>query len=125
MFVQVLTWLTLILIIFFFQKEDSEKEWAFKHAIRINTYSEHHPVPVPLNLVSNLVQVVFLLKKEEDKNRTEDDVNPTEEDEKRAEDDENVTEDDDENVSKMEVTPPRYYSRKHLLQSLDSLFLVL
>ncbi|KAL9958376.1 hypothetical protein ACROYT_G035382 [Oculina patagonica] len=87
--------------------EDSEKEWAFKHAIRINTYSEHHPVPVPFNLVSNLAQVVFLLmKKEEDKKRTERDENRTEEDGNRAEDDENAN--DQELDAIVDFLQPRY-----------------
>ncbi|KAL9984405.1 hypothetical protein ACROYT_G006693 [Oculina patagonica] len=33
-------------------QENSLKEWSFKKAITIKTYSSYHPVPVPFNLVS-------------------------------------------------------------------------
>ncbi|CAH3186206.1 unnamed protein product, partial [Porites lobata] len=29
------------------------KEWSFKKAITIQTYRAYHPIPVPLNLISN------------------------------------------------------------------------
>ena len=35
------------------------KEWSFKKAITIQTYSTYHPIPVPLNLISQF----FLLTK--------------------------------------------------------------
>ncbi|KAL9984282.1 hypothetical protein ACROYT_G006557 [Oculina patagonica] len=36
-------------------EENSLKEWSFKKAIRIQTYSTYDPIPVPFNLISNLV----------------------------------------------------------------------
>lgn len=36
-------------------KENSLKEWSFKKAIRVQTYSTYDPIPVPFNLISNLV----------------------------------------------------------------------
>ena len=102
----------------FFQKDNSEKEWAFKHAIRIKTYSTHHPVPVPMNLVSNLVQLPFLLKR---KCNGEGNGKGNGKKEKEKE-----TEKNEEDVSKNEgILPPRYYARKYyLVQFLTSPFLV-
>ena len=31
------------------------EEWSFKKAIRIQTYSSYHPIPVPFNIISNLI----------------------------------------------------------------------
>ena len=39
-------------MIFFFE-DNSLKEWSFKKAITIQTYSTYHPIPVPLNLLSH------------------------------------------------------------------------
>ncbi|KAJ7379004.1 hypothetical protein OS493_018798 [Desmophyllum pertusum] len=36
-------------------EENSWKEWSFKKAIRIQTYSTYDPIPVPFNLISNLL----------------------------------------------------------------------
>ncbi|XP_078372507.1 uncharacterized protein LOC144656151 isoform X5 [Oculina patagonica] len=35
-------------------EDNALKEWSFKKAITIQTYSTYHPIPVPLNLISNL-----------------------------------------------------------------------
>ncbi|CAH3032231.1 unnamed protein product, partial [Porites lobata] len=35
-------------------EENSLKEWSFKKAITIETYSTYHPIPVPFNLISHL-----------------------------------------------------------------------
>ena len=40
-----------MLLIFF--EDNSLKEWSFKKAITIQTYSTYHPIPVPLNLLSH------------------------------------------------------------------------
>ena len=44
-------------------KDNSLKEWSFKKAITIQTYTSLNPIPVPLNLVSSLVMGVFWLCK--------------------------------------------------------------
>lgn len=36
-------------------QNNSLKEWSFKRAVTIRTYRDNHPIPVPLNLVSQLV----------------------------------------------------------------------
>ncbi|KAJ7393952.1 hypothetical protein OS493_003621 [Desmophyllum pertusum] len=36
-------------------------EWSFKKAITIQTYSTYHPIPVPLNLISNLCVSLYRL----------------------------------------------------------------
>ncbi|XP_078356168.1 uncharacterized protein LOC144640972 isoform X2 [Oculina patagonica] len=38
-------------------------EWSFKKAITIQTYSTYHPIPVPLNLISNLCIGLYRLCK--------------------------------------------------------------
>ncbi|XP_078372504.1 uncharacterized protein LOC144656151 isoform X2 [Oculina patagonica] len=35
-------------------EDNALKEWSYKKAITIQTYSTYHPIPVPLNLISNL-----------------------------------------------------------------------
>ena len=45
--------------LFRFVEDNSLKEWSFKKAITIQTYSTYHPIPVPLNLISQF----FLLTK--------------------------------------------------------------
>lgn len=44
-------------------EDNSLKEWSFKKAITIQTYTSLNPIPVPLNLVSSLVMGVFWLCK--------------------------------------------------------------
>ncbi|KAM7425476.1 hypothetical protein ABFA07_023105 [Porites harrisoni] len=45
-------------------EENSLKEWSFKKAITVQTYTYLHPVPVPLNIISCIVMgVVCLCKK--------------------------------------------------------------
>ena len=41
-------------LFFVFVEENSLKEWSFKKAITIETYSTYHPIPVPFNLISHL-----------------------------------------------------------------------
>lgn len=41
-------------------QKNSLKEWSFKRAVTIRTYRDYHPIPVPLNLVS---QPVLALRK--------------------------------------------------------------
>ena len=49
---------------FFIFQENSLKEWSFKKAITVQTYTYLHPVPVPLNIISSIVMgVVCLCKK--------------------------------------------------------------
>lgn len=52
-------WLRMWLLSSFPQK-NSLKEWSFKRAVTIRTYRDYHPIPVPLNLVS---QPVLALRK--------------------------------------------------------------
>ena len=47
--------------LFFFQ-DNALKEWSFKKAITIQTYSSYHPIPVPLNLVSHLILFIRCLR---------------------------------------------------------------
>jgi len=42
-------------------EDNSLKEWSFKKAITIQTCSSLHPIPVPFNLVSNIVMAVAWL----------------------------------------------------------------
>lgn len=39
-------------------KDNSLKEWSFKKAIRIQTYSTYDPIPVPFNLISSLLSAL-------------------------------------------------------------------
>ena len=39
----------------FILKDNSLKEWSFRKAMRIQTYSSYDPIPVPFNLVSSLL----------------------------------------------------------------------
>ena len=50
-------WLRMWLLSLFPQK-NSLKEWSFKRAVTIRTYRDYHPIPVPLNLVSQPVQAL-------------------------------------------------------------------
>ena len=50
--------------VFIIFQENSLKEWSFKKAITVQTYTYLHPVPVPLNIISCIVMgVVCLCKK--------------------------------------------------------------
>ena len=50
--------------VFVIFQENSLKEWSFKKAITVQTYTYLHPVPVPLNIISSIVMgVVCLWKK--------------------------------------------------------------
>ena len=50
--------------VFIILQENSLKEWSFKKAITVQTYTYLHPVPVPLNIISCIVMgVVCLCKK--------------------------------------------------------------
>ena len=50
--------------VFIIFQENSLKEWSFKKAITVQTYTYLHPVPVPLNIISSIVMgVVCLCKK--------------------------------------------------------------
>ena len=44
-----------------FIQDNSLREWSFKKAITIRSYSSYHPVPVPFNLVSILAMAVWRL----------------------------------------------------------------
>ena len=50
------------------------KEWSFKKAIRIQTYSSYHPIPVPFNIISNLILGLLWLWRVCSRGRT---VSPT------------------------------------------------
>ena len=49
---QYFEWIIMVVILCSFE-DNSLKEWSFKKAITIQTYSTYHPIPVPLNLMSN------------------------------------------------------------------------
>lgn len=38
-----------------FSQKNSLREWSFKKAVTIRTYMDYHPIPVPLNLLSQPV----------------------------------------------------------------------
>ena len=40
---------------FSFCQKNSLREWSFKKAVTIRTYRDYHPIPVPLNLLSQPV----------------------------------------------------------------------
>ncbi|KAJ7393957.1 hypothetical protein OS493_003626 [Desmophyllum pertusum] len=42
-------------------EDNAMMEWSFKKAITIQTYSTYHPIPVPLNLISNLCVSLYRL----------------------------------------------------------------
>ena len=49
--------------VFIILQENSLKEWSFKKAITVQTYTYLHPVPVPLNIISCIVMGVVCLGK--------------------------------------------------------------
>ena len=55
---------------FNFYKENALREWSFKRAITIQTYSGYDPIPVPLNVIYRIYRLLRLctekFKKEED-----------------------------------------------------------
>ena len=53
-------------------------EWSFKKAITIQTYSTYHPIPVPLNLVSNLCIGLYRLWKKCRGQKDDNDCNDAE-----------------------------------------------
>lgn len=36
-------------------QDNSQKEWAFQKAVTIQTFSSHHPIPVPFNIISMIL----------------------------------------------------------------------
>ena len=46
---------------FLYYQDNSLQEWSFKRAITVRTYSTYHPIPVPFNLLSVPLMVLWNL----------------------------------------------------------------
>ena len=40
-------------------KDNSFTEWSFERAITIQTYSAYDPIPVPLNIIYNIGELLY------------------------------------------------------------------
>ena len=40
-------------------KDNSFKEWSFQRAITIQTYDAYDPIPVPLNIIYNIISMLL------------------------------------------------------------------
>lgn len=45
-------------------KDNSLKEWSFKSAITVQTYSGYDPIPVPFNIIYSVAWLLRLVEKE-------------------------------------------------------------
>ncbi|XP_068673143.1 transient receptor potential cation channel subfamily M member 7-like, partial [Montipora foliosa] len=43
-------------------QDNSRREWAFQKAVRIQTYSNYHPIPVPFNIISMFLMLFPCLR---------------------------------------------------------------